>query len=82
MNNAPAERTTTTTKLGRGRLALDYCDEMGHVRVAVCLGFEVSLGAQPLKGNEIEWLCTRTRFETEACSNSERGFFKLPNNIK
>ena len=21
-----------------------------------------------------EWLCTRTRFETEACSNSEMGY--------
>ena len=41
--------------VGRGRLALDYCDEMGHL-VAVCLGFEVSLGTQPLKGNEFDHL--------------------------
>ena len=24
-----------------------------------------------------EWLCTRTRFETETCSNSEMGYFKI-----
>ena len=24
-----------------------------------------------------EWLCTRTRFETEACSNSEMGYYRL-----
>ena len=42
---------------------------IGHFRVAVCLGFEVSFGAQLF-----EWLCTRTRFETEACSNSEMGY--------
>ena len=24
-----------------------------------------------------EWLCTRTRFETEACSNSEMGYLTL-----
>ena len=59
---------------------------MGHFRVAICLGFEVSLGAQLLEGKmslicirirnsfPFEWLCARTRFETETCSNSEMGY--------
>ena len=53
---------------------------MGHFRVSVCLGFEVSLGTQLLKGNDLicirirtfDWLCISTRFETAACSNSEK----------
>ena len=59
---------------------------MGHLRVAVCLGFEMSLNY--CKGNEFdlhkntqplpfEWLCTRTRFEAEACSNSEMGYLTI-----
>ena len=27
------------------------------------------------KSFTFEWLCTRTRFETEACSNSEMGYY-------
>ena len=65
---------------------------IGHFRVAVCLCFEVSLGAQILKGKfavriclicirmrnsfPFEWLCTSTRFETEARSNSEKGLLE------
>ena len=28
-----------------------------------------------------EWLCTRTRFETEACSNSEMGYCHTGNSL-
>ena len=65
---------------------------IGHFRVAVCLCFEVSLGAQILKGKfavriclicirmrnsfAFAWLCTSTRFETEARSNSEKGLLE------
>ena len=63
----------------------DHKTQMGHFRVAVCLGFEVSLGARLLREMSLicitirnsfpfEWLCTRTRFETKACSNSEMGY--------
>ena len=56
---------------------------LAHFRVAVCLGFKVSPGAQPFKWEwssgvfscksnslSFEWLSTRTRFESEANSNS------------
>ena len=67
--------------------------KMGHFRVAVCLGFEVSLGAQLLlremslicirirNSFPFEWLCSRTRFETEACSNSEMGYCSTACNV-
>ena len=55
---------------------------IGDFRVAVCLGFEVSLcstieremsltSIRIVNSFPFEWLSTRTRFETEACSNSE-----------
>ena len=29
-----------------------------------------------------QWLCSRTRFETEACSNSEMGYLSIGSNLK
>ena len=29
-----------------------------------------------------EWLCIRTRFEAETCSNSEMGYWKVKNYLK
>ena len=57
---------------------------MGHFRVAVCLGFQVSLGVERetsliciriQNSFPFEWLCTRTSFETKACRNSEMGYY-------
>ena len=63
---------------------------MGHFRVAVCLGYEVSeseswcstivremslICIRIRNSFPFEWLCTRTRFETEACRNSEMGYY-------
>ena len=47
---------------------LNYCK--GNV-VLICIRIRNS--------SPFEWLCTRTRFETEACSNSERGNYKVLN---
>ena len=58
---------------------------MGHFLVAVSLAFEVSDWCSTIvremslicikirNSFPFEWLCTRTRFETETCSNSEMG---------
>ena len=66
---------------------LPLIQRAGHFQIAVCLGFEVRLGAQILKGEmnliclrirnsfPLEWLCTRTRFEIKTCSNSEMGYW-------
>ena len=64
---------------------------MGHFQVAVSLSFEVSLDQYSTIVREMslicitirnsfpfEWLCTRTRFETEAYSNSEMGYDHAP----
>ena len=67
---------------------------IGHFRVAGCLGFKASLGANSVcvlflycfwkmlslicirirNSFPFELLCTRTRFESEACSNSEKDY--------